>query len=310
MDAIETPEVENIETTEVETDPAREEAAETPETPAYEPNYKFRVGENEFEFDDRVKAVVTSKENEDYLRDIFTKAHGLELSKKRSEEREQKFQQTQSEYGQLRSEHERMQNTFRKLDGLKTEDFGTFQHAMKIPDQVIVDRALELLALSKDPNPQQAFARANQVYADRFEMLRREDQATVQSQQTQAIQRQMHEMQMSQALSRPEITSFASEYDRRMGQAGAFQEEVKRLGTIEFYQGRYLDPQVAVAQAHERLSKLLGPVAAPTTQPAATQQTPAKPALPNMGSGRTGTATSRKPKSIADLRKLAESFME
>jgi hypothetical protein len=296
---------ENIEPVETVENLGAESQNEQPvETQDYQPNFKFRVDEKEFEFDDRIRPLITDKESEEYFRDIYTKAHGLELVKQRAEEHKKKYQETSSQYGDLRNQFDHVQNTLQKINALKGDDFGTFQKVWEIPDAAILRRASEILGTHDNP---EARDRVEKGYRDRIEMLQYEDRINREGQVSQAMQRQLHEMKMDRALTDPEIQRFSKEYDRRVGQQGAFIEEVNRLGTIEFHQGRYLDPQVAVSQAFQRLSKLV-PVT--ETQPASsqrkvTEQAPKAP-LPNMGSGRSGSAVKKKISSIADLRKLAQ----
>lgn len=312
MDEIENTHVEPTDTADVVENPRED----LPVEEIYEPNFKFKVHNEEHEFDERVRGAVTSKEAEEHLRDIYTKAYGLDHVKKSQEEKENKLQQTSSEFTALQTQFGRVQNNLQRLNSLKTEDFGTFQKAWEIPDAAVLQRASEILSTHGDPHAQ---ARADKIFSDRLMMLQNEDRLQIESQTSQSMQRQLHEMKMTQAMGRPEIQHFAAEYDRRLGQPGAFTEEVNRLGAIEFHAGRYLDPQVAVAQAHQRLQKLIGPLAPaaapasvqPSQRPSADDPVPVKrAALPNMGSGRSGTSVSRKPKSIAELRKLVNSITE
>jgi hypothetical protein len=277
----------------------------------YTPNLKFTVDKKEYEFDERVRGLITDKESEDYFRDIYTKAHGLDLVKQSLSERDLRIQQRDAEYEALNSQTQTMQQAFHKLKGLKDQDFGTFQKAWEIPDNVVLQRASEILSVHGNPEAQQ---RLEQTYADRLRMLQYEDRVNNESQTSQAMRMQLHEMKMHSALSQPDVSSFASEYDRRVGQPGAFQEEVNRIGTIAFHSGKgYEDPKVVVAQAKERLSKLMGPLTpalnTPSKAPAAREKAaPTAAPLPNMGSGRAGTVTKKRITSTDDLRKLAASM--
>lgn len=308
MEEFETPEVERVEQTEVPDSP---ESHVADETPAYEPNFKYRVGDSELEFDERVRSVVTSKEHEDYLRDLYTKAHGLDLAKSRHEEKQKEWQKTFSEYSQLQETFGKVQDSFSKLDAIKDSDFGLFQKRLQISDQAVLRRALEIAQVHDNPQERDRLERS---YQDRIQKQDYQDRLSHDQQafrqQSQTMQAQLHEMKMAQAMANQEIQKFASEYDRRLGQPGAFVEEVNRLGTIEYHasNGRYLDPSVAVSQAHQRLSKLIGPLneAVPASTPQAKDpEAPKRPALPNMGTGRTGTAVSKKPRTLDDIRKLA-----
>ena len=56
----------NVEFDSGETDEGNEEVST--ESDAFEPNYSYKVKDEEFEFDDRVKSIIKTKEDEDYFR--------------------------------------------------------------------------------------------------------------------------------------------------------------------------------------------------------------------------------------------------
>ena len=282
------------------------------ETPEYQPNYKYKVGDEEREFDERARGYVTDKESEDYFRDLFSKAHGLDVHKARSLEKERSWNEERSQHQNLQSQFTQVKTSLEQINGLKTEDFGTFQKIWEIPDSQILQRASEIVKILNDPAAQAAEAR---MYADRINNMQHQQQMGQQSQVQAQMHRQMHDMKMSTAMGNPEIQKFASEYDRRVGIPGAFQEEVNRIGSAAYGLGRYLDPTVAVGQAHERLSKLMGSFAPPPVpegkkevEAEGQKKSRERSPLPNLGSGRTGTSVGKKLKSIQDLRKLANSM--
>lgn len=294
---------------EKEETPEKDEAPE-PEEQEYTPNLQYRVGQEDREFDERVRGYITDKESEDYFRDLFSKAGGLELSKSRHTEKEKQWQQTHTDYGNLQNQWNQVKTTLENINVLKGEDFGTFQKVWEIPDSVILQRASEIVKIINDPQAQAAESR---IFADRIGSLQQQQQMSQNGQYQQQLHRQLHDMKMHSAMTSPDIQKFSHEYDRRVGIQGAFQEEVNRLGSQEFSAGRYLDPQVAVSQAHARLNKLIGSFA-PSPVPESQVQVDRDPnkvtraPLPNLGSGRTGTAVQKKLKSINDLRKLANSM--
>lgn len=284
---------------------ANPDAVEVTETPEYEPNYKFKVKNDEFEFDERIRSGITSKEAEDHLRDIYTRSHGLDSVKARAEEYEKNYKDTESKYGQLHSQYEQVQNGITRLNELREKDFATFQKAWQIPDQKVLERAAEIMGAINDPNAYNALQKRDE---DRVQMLLFEQQRKQESQASNQMQRQLHEMKLQHVMSSPDIQQFSKDFDRKMGE-GSFQKEINNLGQLEWAQGRYLEPQAAVAQVHQRFKNFI------TAEQQAVQQTQqrsngdieVKP-IPNMGSGRTGAPVKKKFKTLDDLRNYAKTL--
>ena len=80
MDIENTDVVENeiLETEETTGEDLFAEEAPSEEPSAYEPNYSFKVKDEEMEFGEAIRASITNKETEDYVRDLYTRAHGLD----------------------------------------------------------------------------------------------------------------------------------------------------------------------------------------------------------------------------------------
>lgn len=298
-----------------EPDPMVELAKEAPTealaaaVPEYTPNFKFKVRDEEHEFDERIRPAVTSKEAEDHLRDVYTKAYGLDGVKKRAEDFERNWNEEKTRYQDLHSKHETLNNVLSRVAEIRQKDFGTFQKVWEIPDKAVLDRAREILSVMEDRDGQE---RLNRIYDDRVQALNQQGRLQQESQQSQALHMQMHSMKMENALLSPEVSSFAAEYDKRMG-PGSFRREVDSFGALEYHNNnrRYVEPQVAVSTVHQRLKTLMGSV---TPAPAAAaSEEPNDPIkvqpIPNMGSGKTGAPVARKKfSSVEEMRQYAKSL--
>lgn len=53
--------------------------------PEYKPDFSYKVYDTVKEFDPRLRSVIKSKDDEAYIRDIVTKAEGLEINKRNLE---------------------------------------------------------------------------------------------------------------------------------------------------------------------------------------------------------------------------------
>jgi len=296
MDEFDSPEV-------LDTDSGVESPEPASEEPEYQPNYSFKVKDDEHEFDEWVRPSITSKEHEDKLRDLYTKAYGLDSVKSRADDFERKYSDVNGKYGSLNQQWEQMSNGLQKINDMKEKDFGTFRKVWQIPDHKILEAASEIMQYMQNPELKAQYD-ANQERS--IQMLQQEQSLSQYTQQTQQMQRQMHDMKMMQAYSDPEVSRFEKEFDKRMG-AGAFKKEVNDYGSLQFHNGQYLEPSAVVGSTYQRMKSLLGEVQAQQTEVPQVPQR-ASASLPNLGSGKTGSAVKKRLQSTDDLRKLAASM--
>jgi len=296
MEDLDSPEVLDVDSGVESPEPMSEE-------PEYQPNYSFKVKDDEHEFDEWVRPSITSKEHEDKLRDLYTKAYGLDSVKSRADDFERKYSDVNGKYGSLNQQWEQMSNGLQKINDMKEKDFGTFRKVWQIPDHKILEAASEIMQYMQNPELKAQYD-ANQERS--IQMLQQEQSLSQYTQQTQQMQRQMHDMKMMQAYSDPEVSRFEKEFDKRMG-AGAFKKEVNDYGSLQFHNGQYLEPSAVVGSTYQRMKSLLGEVQAQQTEVPQVPQR-ASASLPNLGSGKTGSAVKKRLQSTDDLRKLAASM--
>lgn len=282
-----------------------DQLAPTPEgtevkTPAYEPDFGYQIRGEQFTFDERLHPVVKDKETEEFLRDTFTKAHGLDAVKTRLDESETKYGDLQSRYQASDTENQNFRNNFEHLNGLKVSDPMGFQRQWGLDDKWVLDRATAILEHHDNPAQGQL---AEQAYNARQENWNNQQNLSRESERSQSMQRELHQVKMTQAMNSEAISSFAKDYDSRMGE-GAFKAQVDDYGSLQYHQSkRYVDPQVAVGEVYGKLQKMWGPAAPPSLDPGASPAP--KASIPNMGSGISGTPTTKRFNTLADLREHA-----
>lgn len=306
-----------------------------PVVPAFKPQTKFKAGifnkesrdfeQKEFEIDKRFHALMKDPESEKLVRELHTKAYGLEGVKARLDD-------TRSQLGEVAKENHRITSSVQDLKGIyqtavKTQDWlklDSFFQKLSIPEDHILNYALEKVKLNDlaQTNPaayQDRIARRNaEIQAEQIQqdLQRNQSQAMQQAYETKMIQIDM-------ALTSPTVAEIAKDFDTRSGREGAFKDMVKREGEYAYLQsqGRVdLTPQQAIERAMATLGLKAGaPAKAPTPgqpNPAAPQGTPntlnGKPvvqrtnaAIPNInGTG----ASPLKPKvrSIDDIKNYAK----
>jgi putative lipoic acid-binding regulatory protein len=111
----------------------------------FKPSFVYKVKDEEFQFDDRVKSVIKSKADEDYFRDIYTKASGLDTYK-------QKVGAYESQINELTSGLDELSQGFHRIKELR--DSGKMDelvHTLGLKDEDIVNYALEIARLNQLP---------------------------------------------------------------------------------------------------------------------------------------------------------------
>jgi hypothetical protein len=295
------------ESTEIDSDPVETDGEAKPEESGYEPNYKFKVLDDELEFDDRIRDVVKDKDTEEYIRDLYTKAHGLDSYKSKLETKNSEMENLQSKYQETESYLDTVKQGIDQLENLSKDDFMAFQRRLEIPDEKILDRAREILQLRDRPAHEQQ--RYEQSVQDKMNYQRSQSEMQkIQSQNVQ-LQRRQHDFEMQQVLNQPEITEFQKRFDERLGD-GAFKRHVDQYGTVQHQNGRYAMPTEAVMSVFKQYKPLIGTETTTTARPSqstSNQSAPPKP-MKNLGSGVNQTVTAKPYRSLDEIRKAAESM--
>lgn len=281
---------------------------QTSEEPKYQPNYKYNVAQKELEFDERLRAIIKDKDSEDYVRDLVTRAEGLDLVKQRLSEKDNLAKDLQSRYGEIQTEHESYKKGISRLTDLAKNDLHSFRRAWNITDEQIVRLANDIINETENP----VLAQQRQAAFDnQIKSWQMEDQNLhTQTRHDSSVQ-ELHEMRMEIAMSKPDVNEFQKSLDALRGE-GFFEKKVKEYGTLKYHQGEYVLPKDAVnyvmeeygvflkAQNEQKVSQQASSVPS-DGNPAVVRD--AKP-IPNLGTGRTGSPVRQKP-SWELLKKLA-----
>lgn len=292
--------------------PDAPEKAETPNPapPAYTPNLKFKVVDKEHEIDPLFAQVIKDADTEKKVRELHEKAYGIEWVKQDRE----RAKEERNQYKQAYEEHEK---NIGYLSGLLTKkDFDTFAEQVKISEDDWLRHALKIVERRQNPQLQQQYQQQRQYEA---QLQQQQAQAQHWEQNYSQVAVQAKEFELTNVLSRPEVTSAAQAFDQRFGE-GAFKAEVVKRGQYHWYTSKR---DVPAEQAVNEVLALIGaaqpqqqqqavaPVQGQTQQPqvmspqAVAQAQAQKPVIPNI-QGR-GTSPAKKvPQSLDDLRKMAK----
>lgn len=286
---------------------AGEAAAEVLPADAYQPNYKFKVLDQEKEFDEWIRTAV-NKDNEAKIRELYEKAHGLDHVKSQREQERQTRERIEQEFKDF-------YGGVQEITALRDKDLGRFFEKVRIPRAKVAQWLLEQAKLEELPDDvKRVYSEreaAQRALEDRDQKLAELEHSTV----TQAVQARRQELQG--VLGNDDVKGIAEVFDKRVGRPGAFADAVIRHGKAEWEASggeRDLSPAEAVKevlQFYGLQAQAASPAATPN-EPAkkVTKVAPEKPVvLPNVGAGNTSPAGKR-PKSTDDLRALYKAMTQ
>lgn len=271
---------------------------------AYQPNFKFKVLDQEKEIDEWLKPVIKDADTEKKVRELYERAHGLDHVKGDRQRIRDSFTNFQNEVAPQLA----LVSHANKL--LATKDYDTLLGSvLKIPDDDILKQAHKILQMREMPPEQrQALENARQANQRMFE-LENQNQYLSQSHEQVAVQARTQELDWT--LQRPDVSQLASAYDTRAGRQGAFRQAVIERGQYHAYtSGRDLSPEQAIQEVLQFLGGPTALIPAPQNaqnqmQPSQQVSTEKKPVITNI-QGR-GTSPAKKViRSLDDIRKKAK----
>jgi hypothetical protein len=118
------------------------------EPPAYEPNFAYTVRDEQKEFDERIRSAIKDKDTEDLVRDLYTRAEGLDAYK-------EKFSKRDSEYQDVYSQAQALTQGYQTLKEMRDKsDYIGLQKALGLNPDFVVDWGLKLLEEEELPPEQ------------------------------------------------------------------------------------------------------------------------------------------------------------
>lgn len=277
----------------------------------YTPNFKYRVMDKEMEFDENLKKLIQDKDSEEAIRQLLTKAGGLDRIKQDQSQTRQELQtekQTTGKYKQVIDT---------AMQFRQKKDYNSFFQFLDIPEADILQYALERVQYRELSPEQRAQIDGQQSAHLRAVSLEQQNQS-LQANYEQVAQA-TRRMEISQELSKPQVSEFVQNFDARAGRPGAFQQAVIERGKYHWLANHVDIPVAQAVQEVLWLAQGAGPQAPlnPATNealppsptgasqaPAQSHQTQQRTIIPNIrGNGTSPVKTI--PKNLNDLRKLA-----
>lgn len=309
-------------------DPAEEDAPAETEgdksgeegegTSAFKPNTQFKVLDKVQEIPKEFHALMKDEASEKMVKDLFERAHGIDVVKTKLSEVRQSRDTLQSENKNLHGSIQKARTLYqRAASSGEWHRMDDFFHQLNIPLDNVMAWAIEKAKLEQmEPAQRQAVLARHQ--SDREAFTHSESVEELQAQNFQKDQ-EIRQIQLDTALATPQVQNFASELDNKFGNKGLFLNEVIAAGQQAWStQNKVLTVTEAIQAVVTKyaLKGQTAPAAAGQGLPAANQPAGTKKVvqrttttIPNVGSGggRSPVGKGGKgPRSVEDIKKLAE----
>jgi hypothetical protein len=275
----------------------------TPVVPAYTPNYKFKAWGKEFEMDKFFHPMLKDADTEKRFKELHEKAFGLDHLLPQHKEIRDRHNELNTKHGQI------MEALSTSQQFLKQGDLSSFFDSWKIPREQVAKWILDQVEYEKLAPEQRSRVDAQRDAQIRAMELEKHNQSL--SEQYSQLAVQTRTMQLEQAMSQPDIRTVAQVYDQRMGQPGAFKNEVINRAAMAYQsQGVDLTAEQAAHDTALAVARIMvgQQQAEDSGQTQQTQQQQARPpVIPNISS-KGGSPAKRSPKSLDELRKIGQSM--
>jgi len=288
-------------TPEVAVSSAPEAASAAPAAEAWTPNYKVKAYDNEYEIPENFRSYI-NQENEKNFKEVFERSFAFDTIK-------QKYKDAQTKYQDVNGKYDTISKNLDKLSKyVQGGDFDSFFGSINIPEADIQKWIYNKLQIQSLPQDQQQLYTKNSEYQKQLSNMQ-EQYEEMQSKlgefesykQEQAIQQRHSEL--DSAIVNSEYKSLAESYDARVGQPGAFKNEViLRAAAVANATGKDLSVQEAV----QEFAKLVAWNNQNGVQAGGVaQKGNSRPTIPSV-SGKASSPVAPQVKTIEDLKKLAK----
>ncbi len=157
-----------------------EEVVEPPKE-EYKPNTKYKIKDQELEFDKRFEPLLKSKEDEEYIRELYTKAGGLDSYKEKLEKESSKTKEYEAKLAEVTKAIEDSQSFYTKLvEDRNQKKFRSVAKSLGISEDDLLTAALEIAAERELPEQDRVIKQKNREMEEALNLTR---QQTTQQQQ-------------------------------------------------------------------------------------------------------------------------------
>lgn len=267
------------------------------ESEDYKPNPKYKVLDEEHEFDPKLKSLLT-KETEPLIRELYEKAHGIESIKESRTQAVKERDEVRGNYNNLVGEVGRI------LNYKRAGDLQSFFESVQLDDNTLAKYILEKARIAQLPPEQQTMYNERETLRRRVNALEQNFQGV----QTANANAEVHALtsELDNVLADGQVSRLVKDFDARNGK-GAFKTAVINHGAQQW---TITKKDLTPAECVESFTKMVG-LSVPQGQPKpgamATKRVVARSkvkTIPNYGGGQASVTATKKPKSTEDLRKI------
>lgn len=266
----------------------------TTEAPQYVPDFKYKVKNEEFEFDEWAKPFIKDKSVEDNFRNLYSQVKAFETVKEARDRIQSQFEDVNGNYSEIMNSIDVLR------DHVRVNDFESFFKDLGIPIERVQQWMYQHLQAGSLPPEQRnqyvqslnATREANQLRRENLELTTRQEEMQVQA----------REAELDRVLQDPQVNELMQSFDRKIGRVGAFRNEVVNYAAGRSYTtGEDLTAQdavnaiVAIMGGHGAAAQAQPQVVAPQS----------KPVIPNI-TGNNASPVRKAPKSIDEMRQFAK----
>jgi len=264
---------------------------------AYNPNYKFKAYQKEYEIDEWVRPFIKDEDTEKKFKKLYERAYGYDF-------KAQKHDELKNQFDDVKKNHDQTEKALSILSGYVNEgDFDSFFDGLNIPKNKVLEYALELVKREQMSPDQRQQWEANQQARHAARYYQEQNQQLLANQQAFAVQQRTFEL--DNALQSAEARPIVDAYNAGMGSPEAFKDYVISIGQAYAARGQDIPAAQAVSEAVRHLKAVnpnLGGAQVPNTSQVV--QASQKPVIPNI-QGRGTSAVKSTVKSLDDLKKRA-----
>lgn len=276
--------------------------------PAFEPNYKFKVYDQEHEIDEFIRAAIKDEDSNLKVKELYEKAHGLPLIKEKLEKTRNDYSDLQNKYTSATKQAEQKWNN---LQSLAKSDFETALEELGVPKDNVINTVAKWLEAEQDPTKQAEYNASRELARNTYQTQLQNQQLMEQYHETLVRQ---NENELTVAMGSEDVKPVKEYIDSTLG-SDAFEKEVRDYALYTYNTtGKDMSASEAVTAVYNKyktfytpqqqqqqiVQQPVQPVAQPTVSQQPIQQQPIVRPMPSLK----GTAQSpavKKFKSINDI---------
>jgi hypothetical protein len=272
--------------------------------PQYTPNFEFKVYDKVHQFPEWARPVIKDKATEEQIRDVFSRAYGLDGLKGKYEKSKEQL----TRYADVEKNYNNQTGQLKQLLALRETDMGAFLQAVGLDDDKLAQHYQAILRAKEDPTFAAQYNAGLEAKRKHLQVTQEQEEMRSQMdslrQEKEQILLERHVNTFESTYNNPQVSSFAQAFDAKAGKEGAFKDEAMELGNFIFMkEQRNASPTEVFSMLMQKYSAFVQPQTTPMeAQPQmAAKSQPAT--IPNTGGAGGVSVTKPRFNSIDDIKK-------